>query len=236
MLRSLLTTTALVTGLAVAVPASAGLVVQDGDGGMIPREPLQEQNDVVGEVTTTSPNGFGANISYDAKTHVKFTFLGFEAGFDNDFNVNGNTVFSNKGGDASAVGDMATFVFGSGTRIEDGVPDGPLPFSFVSGGSGFGTVDNGSNPSDNDPSNPTGVNFFVAPFDDLSSSKQNDFAEYGLGSGDFIAAFDDNGGGNDDNHDDMVVGVQAVPVPATFGLLGVGLLGLGVAMRRREET
>jgi hypothetical protein len=216
-----------------ATNANAALIVNDGSGGYIPDS--GQTNNVFGNSSGVGSAGYGANLYYDGATRVRFTFEGFEAGFDNDFSVGGRTIFSNRGGNASSIGDSMEFIFGTGAS--DGTADGLLSFSFTSGG-GQGTVVNGRNPEFDS----RGVNFFVATDTEM------------LGSGLFLA-FDDIAAATDDeDHDDMGIRVEElaledddlapvgdvgveqteVPAPGTLALLGGGLLVLRRSLRQRR--
>jgi len=59
---------------------------------------------------------------------------------------------------------------------------------------------------------------------------------HGNGSYDYLI-FVENGRGNKDDHKDMVIGLMAnpVPEPGTLMLLGSGLIGTGLMMKRRKK-
>ena len=183
-------------------------------------------NDVIGQVE----GWFGANlwlIAGPGGANITVDFIGTEAGFSNQFVLNG--VSGSVVVDADAYPDSPPNnpVLNVGTVL---VAPGLINFHFVING-GVGAI-NGSNPLNTISDAP---NFFVTlgPLDTIIDNDTPDFGQQAW------IALDDAGAGPDDNHDDLVVRLRitggSFQVPdggATLTLLGCALIGLG-ALRRR---
>lgn len=189
---------------AMTVSAQAGLISVVGGQDFV----APGTNDFVAGDTYN----VGGNVFADFDIMLTFTYLGKEAAFDNDFNALGNTVFlSNM---SNAVGDSAS---GSSSA-------GLIDFNFFANDVGTGVM-NGAN------------NMFgaVQSFAAILDFTWGDGTIY-----DLVLFFDDSGANFDDDHDDHIIGVTAtrlnivqVSAPGAIALLGLGLLGMSAARRKR---
>lgn len=236
-LRKTLFAASALVGLALAAPVAQAAVI-----GTIPGVGVVPNNNQVMAPLTKAEGWYGANVYLiGGPSQITATLIGFEAGWTNRFFWGGAQTF------VTTAQQLGTLGAPIGTQVVlSNVLSGLLPFVFATNGGGnataaaAGTVANGANFM---PASGRG-NFFVT-FGTCPQIACIDTTINGsTAAGGTVAwlFFDDTGGRVDDNHDDLVVRLEitggriVIPTPASFALLGVGLLGLAAIARRRRAA
>jgi hypothetical protein len=187
------------------------------------------------DVIHTQQGYFGANLYLDTAATITFTYLGYEAGYQNKFFQLANTAVFTTG--VSALNASQSFAINPGLIA--------FKFTTSNGGGPVLSVSDGANTgySANAPG------FFVSfgTFDSsnhFTASPINHSSPYTSGTQGIIA-FDDGGATpNDKDYDDLVVkfvvqgggsgNTPAVPEASTWAMMILGFLGVGLVAYRRK--
>lgn len=218
-----LLTMATAATFALGTAASAAtFTLTGGFDGSIPgtSQPLSPNNDVLDEIGLGPSLGgfFGTTVSIDTDATVRVDLIGSEAGNANTFTMGGGSVSGGQNGN-----NVEADINGLDSFIAS-IAAGDLSFVFDSlrpATGATGSVANGGNPQ-------------------VEFGQINFFASFGPGneddrSGSTLWLFlDDIGQTGGDNHDDLVIRISAVPLPAGAVLLMTGLGAM--ALRRKRKS